>query len=113
MTEAHHSAHGRLTSGGSQQGEISAILVWSSPRDWLLDMQVLLDLLLSSGGIFGRKSLKAGDITLPNNGYLQDGQPKLYFSNPDFEWATRHDQPRFAQGAFREAFRGVWNYATK
>lgn len=113
MTKAHHSAHGRPTTGGRPQREISAILVWSSPRDWCLDLQVLADLLLSSGGIFGQKSLKAGDITLPNNGYLQDGQPKLYFCNPDFEWATPHDQPRFAQGAFREAFRGIWAYATK
>lgn len=113
MTRAHHSAHGRPTSSGLPRREISAILVWSSPRDWCLDLQVLADLMLSSGGIFGNKSLQASDITLPNDGYLQDSQPKLYFCNPDFEWATPHHRPRFAQGAFREAFRGIWTYATR
>ncbi|ORY65540.1 HAD-like domain-containing protein [Pseudomassariella vexata] len=115
MTRAHHIEHGRLRAD-SLQGHglaIDAILVWSSPRDWCLDLQVITDLLGSSGGRFGNKSLMAGDISLPNHGYLQDGQPKLYFCNPDFEWPTQHEHPRFAQGAFREALRGIWAYATK
>jgi HAD superfamily hydrolase (TIGR01456 family) len=112
MTKEHHSSYG-VRSGILHETEIAAILVWSSPRDWCLDLQVVTDLLLSSGGLFGKKSALVGDMTLPNNGYLQDGQPKLYFCNPDFEWATQHMHPRFAQGAFREALLGVWAYATK
>ncbi|KAI0134668.1 HAD-like domain-containing protein [Xylariales sp. AK1849] len=112
LTKAHHVEHGRRLEQ-PHSVEIAAILVWSSPRDWCLDLQVITDLLLSSGGKFNKKSDKAGDISLPNNGYLQDGQPKLYFCNPDFEWATQHEHPRFAQGAFREALKGVWAYATK
>jgi HAD superfamily hydrolase (TIGR01456 family) len=112
LTQAHHAEHGRVIDN-PQGVEIAAIMVWSTPRDWCLDLQVIADLLLSSGGRFSKKSSKSGDMTLPNNGYLQDGQPKLYFCNPDFEWATQHDYPRFAQGAFREALNGVWNHATK
>ncbi|KAK7923012.1 hypothetical protein PG985_007083 [Apiospora marii] len=112
VTAPHHSAHGRRTPD-LRTKEIAAILVWSSSRDWCIDLQVMHDLLLSSGGIFGKKSAKAGDVTLPNNGYLQDNQPKLYFSNPDFEWVTEYHQPRFAQGAIRECLEGLWRYSTK
>lgn len=112
VTAPHHSAHGRRTPD-LRTKEIAAILVWSSSRDWCIDLQVMHDLLLSSGGVFGNKSAKAGDVTLPNNGYLQDNQPKLYFSNPDFEWVTEYHQPRFAQGAIRECLEGLWRYSTK
>ncbi|KAI1168881.1 HAD-like domain-containing protein [Nemania serpens] len=115
MTRLQHSENAVKTSGtppGVKGEEIAAILVWSSPRDWCLDLQVIHDLLLSSNGTFGEKSAKAGDVSLPNNGFLQDGQPKLYFCNPDFEWATQHAQPRFAQGAFIRALEGIWNYST-
>ncbi|KAH9900093.1 Haloacid dehalogenase-like hydrolase-domain-containing protein [Xylariomycetidae sp. FL2044] len=94
MTTAHHAEHGLSTSDrGHDQDlsatQISAILVWSSPRDWCLDLQIVGDLLLSVGGRLGTRSPKNGDRSLPNNGYLQDDQPKLYFCNPDFEWATQ------------------------
>ncbi|EGY16820.1 hypothetical protein VD0002_g2794 [Verticillium dahliae] len=128
MTRDHHSKHGRKdpvspldnSTDGSESGDsddgllrIHAILVWNSPRDWCLDLQVILDLLLSVDGIVGTRSPKNGDATLPNAGYLQDGQPRLFFSNPDFEWATQHAQPRLAQGAFREALCGLWAYKTR
>lgn len=112
LTKDKHAEHGRRLEY-PRGVEIAAILVWSSPRDWCLDLQVISDLLLSSGGNFGKKSALHNSIHLPNNGFLQDNQPKLYFANPDFEWSTRHDHPRFAQGAFREALKGVWSYATK
>lgn len=112
VTAPHHSVHGRRTPD-LRTKEIAAILVWSSSRDWCIDLQVMHDLLLSSGGVFGKKSAKAGDATLPNNGYLQDNQPRLYFSNPDFEWVTEYHQPRFAQGAIRECLEGLWRHSTK
>ncbi|KAI0156820.1 HAD-like domain-containing protein [Xylariaceae sp. FL1272] len=107
----HHQQYGQKPAGGQDVG-IAAILIWSSPRDWLLDLQVTMDLLLSSGGKLGKHSAHNGDASFPNNGYLQDGQPQLYFCNCDFLWATPHDQPRFAQGAFQQALRGVWSRAT-
>ncbi|KAM0325861.1 hypothetical protein ACHAQA_007164 [Verticillium albo-atrum] len=124
MTRDHHKSHGKTRDNESSNGSdtdqsdqsnlrIHAILVWNSPRDWCLDLQLITDLLLSDGGIVGTRSSKNGDTTLPNNGYLQDNQPKLFFSNPDFEWATQHEQPRLAQGGFREALNGLWAYKTK
>ncbi|KAH6672781.1 HAD-like domain-containing protein [Plectosphaerella plurivora] len=92
---------------------ISAIMVWSSPRDWMLDIQLTLDLLLSTGGVVSSpRSPLNGDNSLLNKGYLQGGQPKLYFCNPDFQWATQAPLPRLAQGGFIEALRGVWSKAT-
>ncbi|KAI1778282.1 HAD-superfamily hydrolase [Hypoxylon cercidicola] len=112
MTKDHHVEHGR-GNGELRATKISAIMVWTSPRDWCLDLQVVTDLLLSDGGIIGTRSPTNGDSSLPNNGYQQEDQPKLFFCNPDFEWSTEHEHPRFAQGAFREALRGVWNHATR
>ncbi|KAH8671061.1 HAD-like domain-containing protein [Xylariales sp. PMI_506] len=111
LTRDHHAEHGRRLEKG-EDPQIAAILVWSSPRDWCLDLQVVTDLLLCKGGDITTKSVVHGDKSLPNNGYLQDGQPSLFFCNPDFEWATQYRHPRFAQGAFREALKGIWAHAT-
>jgi HAD superfamily hydrolase (TIGR01456 family) len=112
LTELNHLAHGRnlayfpRTSDGSLK--IDAIFVFSSPRDWGLDLQLVMDLLLSQNGILGTNSPKNGDSSLPNRGYQQDGQPGLYFCNPDLTWASNYPQPRMAQGAFASALEGIW-----
>ncbi|KAI0024203.1 HAD-superfamily hydrolase [Xylariomycetidae sp. FL0641] len=90
LTGGHHLAHSRPVADADAE-QIAAILIWSSPRDWCLDLQVIVDLLLGRHG---------GE------------PPKLFFCNPDIEWATHHDWPRLAQGAFREALRGIWTAAT-
>lgn len=113
LTKNHHDQHGREWDGNHPL-QIEAVMIWSSPRDWCLDLQVTLDLLLSTNGVVGTRSEKNGNAALPNNGYLQDGQPKLFFCNPDFEWSTTYKYgPRLAQGAWKEALLGVWNHATK
>jgi ribonucleotide monophosphatase NagD (HAD superfamily) len=66
------------------------------------------DVLLSQDGILGTLSPKNGDTNLPNNGYQQDGQPPVYFSNPDLLWAAKYHLPRLGQGGFREALEGIW-----
>ncbi|RAL61845.1 hypothetical protein DID88_002908 [Monilinia fructigena] len=76
------------------------------------DYYIVLDLLLSEKGILGTHSSKNGDTSLPNNGWQQDGQPKLYFSNPDLFWATNHHMPRLGQGGFQASLEGVWNATT-
>ena len=91
---------------------IDAVFVFNDPRDWALDTQVILDLLLSHKGYLGSLSPKNNDSSLPNRGYLQDDQPTLYFSNPDLFWAAAYHLPRLGQGGFREAFEGVWNAVT-
>lgn len=92
--------------------KIDAVFVYNDPRDWGLDMQVILDVMLSHRGIMGTYSAKNGDVSLPNSGYLQDGQPKLYFSNPDLLWAAEYHLSRLAQGGFREALDGLWRAVT-
>jgi HAD superfamily hydrolase (TIGR01456 family) len=92
--------------------KIDAIFVFNDPRDWALDIQILLDVLLSRNGIMGTYSVKNNDRSLPNNGYQQDGQPPLYFSNADLLWAAGYHLSRLGQGGFREAFEGVWAAVT-
>ena len=92
--------------------KIDAVLVFNDPRDWGLDLQLILDVMLSHQGIMGTYSSKNGDRSLPNNGYLQDGQPPLYYSNPDLVWASDYHLSRLGQGGFREAVDGVWNALT-
>ena len=92
--------------------KIDAVFVYNDPRDWGLDLQVVLDVMLSRGGIMGTYSLKNGDPSLPNCGYLQDGQPPLYFSNPDLLWAADYHLSRLGQGGFRESLEGLWRAIT-
>ncbi|KAF2488862.1 HAD-superfamily hydrolase [Lophium mytilinum] len=92
----------------AQSLRIDAVFVYNDPRDWGLDITILKDLLLSRAGIFGTLSPKNNDPKLPNHGYQQDGQPPVFFSNPDLVWAAKYHLPRLGQGGFREAFEGVW-----
>jgi len=93
--------------------KIDAMFVFNDPRDWALDIQLITDLLLSRRGYLGTYSAKNGDTRLPNAGFQQDGQPTLYFSNADLQWATRYHLPRFGQGAFQAAVAGVWGELTR
>ncbi|KAJ5095657.1 hypothetical protein NUU61_005013 [Penicillium alfredii] len=92
--------------------KVDAVFVFNDPRDWALDTQVVMDLLLSSQGHMGTLSEKNGRTDLPNHGYQQDGQPPLYFSNPDLWWAAAYPLPRLGQGGFREGLEGVWAATT-
>jgi HAD superfamily hydrolase (TIGR01456 family) len=89
-----------------------AIFIFNDPRDWGLDTQIILDLLLSKNGILGTYSDKNGDTSLPNNGWQQDNQPCLIYSNPDLFWASSYNMPRLGQGGFRSALDGVWAETT-
>ncbi|KAL4923666.1 putative aspartyl-tRNA synthetase Dps1 [Aspergillus undulatus] len=92
--------------------KVDAIFVFNDPRDWALDAHIIVDLLLSSQGVLGSLSEKNGRSDLPNRGYQQDGQPPLYFSNPDLWWAAAYSLPRLGQGGFREALEGTWSAIT-
>lgn len=96
----------------SESLRFDAVFVFNDPRDWALDSQIILDLLLSKEGILGTYSDKNGDTSLPNNGWQQDGQPKLFFSNPDLFWATSYHMPRLGQGGFQASLQGVWDATT-
>ena len=87
--------------------KISAILVFHDPRDWALDIQIVVDLLLSEQGVLGTISSKNGNPNFPNHGWQEDGQPMLYFSNPDLWWASDYHLNRLGQGGFRHALIGI------
>lgn len=93
--------------------KIDAILVFNDPRDWALDSQIILDLLLSKDGVIGTYSEKNGNPKLPNNGWQQDNQPAIFFSNPDLFWATSYPfMPRLGQGGFQASLQGIWDATT-
>ncbi|OTA62793.1 putative HAD superfamily hydrolase [Hypoxylon sp. EC38] len=96
----------------SENPKIDAIFVFNDPRDWALDIQIILDLLLSREGVLGTYSSKNGRADLPNQGWQRDGQPPLFFSNPDLFWSAGYTLPRLGQGAFQAAVAGVWDEVT-
>ncbi|KAG4436669.1 hypothetical protein IFR05_007848 [Cadophora sp. M221] len=100
-------------SNPSNSLKISAVFVFNDPRDWALDTQIIMDLLMSKEGVLGTVSEKNGNTSLPNLGYQQDGQPKIYFSNPDLLWAAAYHMPRLGQGGFQAALAGVFNEVTR
>ena len=91
--------------------QFSAIMVFNDSRDWGLDTQVMLDLLLSYNGYYGTRVLGNG-YGMRNHGFQQHSQPLLYFTNPDVWWAGAYHLPRLGQGAFMAAFKGAWQAAT-
>ena len=96
----------------SKSLKIDSIFVYNDPRDWGLDLAVIIDLLLSHRGYLGTRSGKNGLQELSNNGYQQDDQPPLFFSNPDLWFAADFCLPRMGQGAFRAAVEGAWKDVT-
>lgn len=94
------------------QPKIDAMFVFNDPRDWALDIQIITDLLLSENGVLGTYSSKNGQASLPNGGWQSDGQPPLFFSNPDLFWSASYHHPRFGQGAFQAAMAGIWREIT-
>ena len=94
--------------------KIDAVFVYNDPRDWGLDCSIILDLLLSKEGYLGTISEKNGKhAEMKHGGFLEDGQPHIYFSNPDLWWATSYHLSRLGQGGFQAALTGLWNRVTE
>ncbi|ORY67612.1 HAD-like domain-containing protein [Pseudomassariella vexata] len=96
----------------TSQPKIDAIFVFNDPRDWALDIQIISDLLMSRDGVLGTYSSKNGKPDLPDSGWQGDGQPPIFFSNPDLFWSASYPHPRFGQGAFQAAMYGIWRDIT-
>ncbi|CAH0040007.1 unnamed protein product [Clonostachys solani] len=92
--------------------KIDHIFVWNEPRDWFLEIQLIIDTLISQQGYIGTVSTKNGDTALANNGWLQDGQPKIWVNEEDFEFGTGYHLNRLSTGAFLEALKSVWRAKT-
>ncbi|KAI1365388.1 HAD-like domain-containing protein [Xylaria arbuscula] len=99
----------------SPNPKIDAMFVFNDPRDWAVDTQIIVDLLLSENGVLGTYSAKngrGGSREGENYGWQSDGQPHLYFSNHDLFWSATYHLPRFGQGAFQAALVGIWDQIT-
>eukprot|EP00457_Paulinella_chromatophora_P007223 gb/GEZN01007244.1/.p1 GENE.gb/GEZN01007244.1/~~gb/GEZN01007244.1/.p1 ORF type:complete len:383 (-),score=45.25 gb/GEZN01007244.1/:291-1439(-) len=84
--------------------QVGAIMVFHDPNDWLLDLQVLTDVL---AGHLHEPILDVGPMPMP-----APTQPPLFFSNPDFLFSGAYKAPRFAQGAFRVALAALYKELT-
>ncbi|KUI55992.1 hypothetical protein VP1G_03395 [Cytospora mali] len=94
--------------------KIDAILVFNDPRDWAVDVQLVMDLILSHRGYLGTYSPKNGDQSLPiRRQWQNDGQPPIIFSNADLLWSTGYHQSRLGQGAFRATIMRVFERIIK
>ncbi|KAI4172134.1 MAG: hypothetical protein LQ343_003783 [Gyalolechia ehrenbergii] len=87
------------TSGQNDYLRIHSVFIFNDPRDWALDTQILLDILLSDSGVLGTQHANPQAAR----------QVPLYFSNPDLHWASQYHLPRLGQGGFQAAFKGVWD----
>ena len=108
----YHASYAEPLPCSPQDLKIEAIFVYNDPRDWGLDIQLILDLLLSRQGYLGTHSTKNNNRSLANNGFLQDGRPPIYFSNADLLWAAGYHLNRLGQGGFQAALGGVWDALT-
>ncbi|KAJ3185469.1 hypothetical protein HDU87_000090 [Geranomyces variabilis] len=90
---------------------VGAILIMHDPPDWGLDIQLIMDLLLSHrGDVTTRRNPLSVAESLSSSSSSDPGLPPipLYSSNADFLWANEHPHPRLGQGGFLAALRGVW-----
>lgn len=79
--------------------KIDAVLVFNDPRDWAVDIQLLLDLFNSHQGYLGTK---ASDFPKSHISPI-----RLVFSNRDDRWSTGYHLPRLGQGAFHRAVHAI------
>lgn len=71
---------------------IDAVFVFADSRDWAGDIQIMLDLAMSSGGRLGSRS------------ETFDEGPPFYFSHNDVVWSAAHEHVRLGMGALRRMF---------
>ena len=77
---------------------IDAILVFNDVRDWGMDIQIMLDVLIPT------PHEQAGSISFSP----PDPPPAVIFSNPDVVYASAYPTPRIGLGAFCAAFEGIY-----
>jgi len=81
---------------GTEQNPIAAVLVFSDPSNWYIDLQLIYDV-LTSGGVLGGPKCTAGE-----------GQGvEIYFSNPDQLFSNEFPTNRFGQGSLAIALKAL------
>ncbi|GAB7340191.1 hypothetical protein MBLNU457_6663t1 [Dothideomycetes sp. NU457] len=79
---------------------IEAIFVFADSRDWAGDQQIILDLLMSKGGVLGTRSET-----------FDDGPP-VFFSHSDVVWSAGHELTRLGMGALRASLEAMFKAVT-
>ncbi|RLV89937.1 Uncharacterized protein JA1_004912 [Spathaspora sp. JA1] len=79
---------------------IEAILVFADSRNWAVDQQIILELLLSKNGVMGTQSET-----------FHDG-PQIYFAHSDFIWATNYKLSRYGMGALQVSIAALYREST-
>lgn len=80
---------------------IEAILVFSDSRDYATDLQIIMDLLQSEGGVLGTMAKNPTCQSMP-----------IYFSQGDLLCPSEHPTPRMSQGTFRIALEAIYKGIT-
>ncbi|EGW32193.1 phosphatidyl synthase [Spathaspora passalidarum NRRL Y-27907] len=80
--------------------KIQAILVFADSRNWAVDQQIILELLLSKDGVMGTESQT-----------YHDG-PEIYFAHSDFIWATNYKLSRYGMGALQVSIAALYREHT-
>ncbi|KAH8590819.1 HAD-like domain-containing protein [Bisporella sp. PMI_857] len=81
--------------------KIEAILVFSDSRDYATDLQIIMDLLQSEGGVLGTRAKDPLANRIP-----------IYFSQGDLLCPTEHPTPRMSQGTFRISLEAIYKSIT-
>ncbi|KAL6945177.1 hypothetical protein ACO0QE_002623 [Hanseniaspora vineae] len=81
--------------------KIDAILVFADSRNWNVDQQIILELLMSKNGTMGTSD--APDF---------DKGPELYFAHSDFVWATDYKLNRYGMGALQISIAALYQEST-
>jgi HAD superfamily hydrolase (TIGR01456 family) len=80
--------------------KIEAIFVFADSRDWAGDQQIILDVLMSKGGVLGTRSATF------------DEGPPIFFSHNDVVWSASHDLTRLGMGALRLSVEAMFKAVT-
>jgi ribonucleotide monophosphatase NagD (HAD superfamily) len=74
------------------------VFVFCDPRNWGLDIQIMIDVLRARGGVIGAPYRDRDELH----------EVELIFCNPDLLWRNDFPRHRFGQGVFKEAFQSVY-----
>ncbi|CAG8951866.1 hypothetical protein HYFRA_00005670 [Hymenoscyphus fraxineus] len=98
LSAAYHKENARQTVPKDIQ--FSAVIVWDNPKDFGLDLQIVMDVLLARSGTLNTLASLEPD--------KESIQPPIYWCNQGLTWRASNPIPRFAQRSFKAATEGIW-----
>ena len=92
---------------------IDCVMIMADSRNWVVDQQIILELLLSEKGVMGTHiDIKHDDDPAVIEKKLQKTQPDLYFAHSDFVWATDYNLTRYGMGALQVSLAALYKEHT-